>query len=122
DACTTGWRSAHSKSIFPDFRLTPHDDQRRGRTRGGRTVSGFTPRGHALRGNGWRGLVGSHRLRTVRRRKVLHNLGWREFAAVPVCDCTLLDDALLDVAAHLGHGWTAYAALTRGVQILPGDI
>ena len=53
--------------------------------------------------------------------KVLHNLGWREFAAVPVCDCTLLDDTLPDVAAHLGHGWTAYAALTRGVRILPGD-
>jgi NADPH-dependent curcumin reductase CurA len=53
--------------------------------------------------------------------KVLHNLGWREFAAVPVCDCTLLDDTLQDVAAHLGHGWTAYAALTRGLRILPGD-
>jgi 2-alkenal reductase len=53
--------------------------------------------------------------------KVLHHLGWREFAAVPVRDCTLLDDTLPDVAAHLGHGWTAYAALTRGVRILPGD-
>jgi len=53
--------------------------------------------------------------------KVLHNLAWREFAAVPVCGCTLVDDALPDVAAHLGHGWTAYAALTRGVKILPGD-
>jgi NADPH-dependent curcumin reductase CurA len=53
--------------------------------------------------------------------KVLHNLGWREFAVVPVCKCTLLDDTLEDVAAHLGHGWTAYAALTRGLRILPGD-
>jgi NADPH-dependent curcumin reductase CurA len=53
--------------------------------------------------------------------KVLHNLGWREFAAVPVSDCALLDDTLPYVAAHLGHGWTAYAALTRGVRILPGD-
>jgi len=52
---------------------------------------------------------------------VLHNLGWREFAAVPVSECTLLDDTLPDVAAHLSHGWTAYAALTRGVQIRPGD-
>ena len=53
--------------------------------------------------------------------KVLHNLGWREFAAVPVSDCTLLDDTLSDVEAHLSHGWTAYAALTRGVEIRPGD-
>ena len=53
--------------------------------------------------------------------KVLHNLGWREFAAVPVSQCTLLDDSLPDVAAHLSHGWTAYAALTRGVEIRPGD-
>jgi 2-alkenal reductase len=53
--------------------------------------------------------------------KVLHNLGWREFAAVPVSACTLLGDILPDLAAHLSHGWTAYSALTRGVQIRPGD-
>lgn len=52
---------------------------------------------------------------------VLHNLGWREFAAVPINECTLVDDTLPDVAAHLSHGWTAYATLTRGVQIRPGD-
>jgi 2-alkenal reductase len=53
--------------------------------------------------------------------KVLHNLGWREFAAVPISECTLLDDTLPDVAAHLSHGWTAYAALTRGAEVRPGD-
>jgi NADPH-dependent curcumin reductase CurA len=53
--------------------------------------------------------------------QVLHNLGWREFAAVPVCDCNLLGDTLPDKAAHLSQGSTAYAALTRGVQIRPGD-
>ncbi len=53
--------------------------------------------------------------------KVLHNLGWRQFAALPVSECTLLDDTLPDDAAHLSHGWTAYAALTRAVEIRPGD-
>lgn len=53
---------------------------------------------------------------------VMHVQGWREYAAVPVNDCTRLDrDALPLLAAHLAHGWTAYAALTRSVQIRPGD-
>lgn len=53
---------------------------------------------------------------------VMHVQGWREYAAVPATDCTRLDhDELPMPEAHLAHGWTAYAALTRGVQIRPGD-
>jgi len=52
---------------------------------------------------------------------VRHHLGWREFAAVPVRACELVLDGLPEVAAHLSHGWTAYAALTRGTTICPGD-
>lgn len=52
---------------------------------------------------------------------VLHRLGFREYAAVPVSNCRAVDDALPDPMAHLGHGSTAYAALTRGVQVRVGD-
>jgi len=52
---------------------------------------------------------------------VLHFLGWREYAVVPVRECDRVEDILPDPAAHLGHGWTAYAALTRGVRICLGD-
>ena len=52
---------------------------------------------------------------------VQHFLGWREYAAVPVADCVRIDNQLPDPVANLSHGWTAYAALTRGVQIRPGD-
>jgi NADPH-dependent curcumin reductase CurA len=52
---------------------------------------------------------------------VSHWLGWREYAAVPAAACTVLDDTLPYPAAHLAQGWTAYAALTRGVGIQPGD-
>lgn len=52
---------------------------------------------------------------------VSHWLGWREYSAVPVPACTVLGEELPDPVAHLGQGWTAYAALTRGVEIRPGD-
>ncbi|HKT05225.1 MAG TPA: NADP-dependent oxidoreductase [Rugosimonospora sp.] len=52
---------------------------------------------------------------------VAHWLGWREYAAVPVAACTPLGDELPDPVAHLGQGWTAYAALTKAVQVRPGD-
>jgi NADPH-dependent curcumin reductase CurA len=52
---------------------------------------------------------------------VLHFFGWREHAVVPVSECQRVEDILPDPAAHLSHGWTAYAALTRGVDIRPGD-
>ncbi|MFI6804688.1 MDR family NADP-dependent oxidoreductase [Streptomyces luteogriseus] len=53
---------------------------------------------------------------------VSHGLGWREYAVVPTGECARLDDeALPDPIAHLQRGWTAYAALTRGVELRPGD-
>jgi NADPH-dependent curcumin reductase CurA len=52
---------------------------------------------------------------------VSHYLGWREYAAVDAAGCTLLGGhGLPDPAAYLGHGDTAYAALTRGLRIQPG--
>ncbi|MFI9275755.1 MDR family NADP-dependent oxidoreductase [Kitasatospora sp. NPDC052896] len=52
---------------------------------------------------------------------VSHFLGWREYAVVAAAACTRPEATLPDPVAHLGHGWTAYAALTRGVRIRPGD-
>jgi NADPH-dependent curcumin reductase CurA len=56
--------------------------------------------------------------------KVQHVLGWRDYAVVPAAQCIRLDAALpgpLGYFGYLGHGWTAYAGLTRGVQIRIGD-
>lgn len=56
--------------------------------------------------------------------KVLHFAGWRDYAVVPVAQCRRLDTPLPEPVGHLGylgHGLTAYAALTRGVQIRQGD-
>lgn len=53
--------------------------------------------------------------------RVSHHLGWREYATVPLHECVPLRGAPIDPVAYLGHGWTAYAALTRGVQIRRGD-
>lgn len=52
---------------------------------------------------------------------VVHHKGWREYAAVAPAQCHKADEALPDPVAHLGHGWTAYAALTRGAAIKSGD-
>jgi NADPH-dependent curcumin reductase CurA len=52
---------------------------------------------------------------------VSHWLGWREYAAVPAAGLAALGDTLPDPAAYLGQGWTAYAALTRGVEVRGGD-
>ncbi len=52
---------------------------------------------------------------------VMHPFGWREHAVVREHDCKLIDCREPDPAAYLGHGWTAYAALTRGVQVKKGD-
>jgi len=52
---------------------------------------------------------------------VAHRYGFRDFAAVPANDCERVGDTLPDPVAHLGHGWTAYAALTRGAPVLAGD-
>jgi 2-alkenal reductase len=56
--------------------------------------------------------------------KVRHFVGWRDYALVPIAQCRRLDQPLpepLGYLGYLGHGWTAYAALTRGVQIHAGE-
>jgi len=52
---------------------------------------------------------------------VLHHCGFREIAAVPVSACQRVDDTLPDPVAYLGHGWTAYAVLTRAAHVRAGD-
>lgn len=52
---------------------------------------------------------------------VSHPLGWRDYAVVDAGRCVALGPAPIEPAAYLGHGWTAYAALTRGVTVRPGD-
>lgn len=52
---------------------------------------------------------------------VSHPLGWRDYAVVDAGLCTLLGARPKEPAAYLGHGWTAYAALTRGVTLRKGD-
>lgn len=51
---------------------------------------------------------------------VLHHLGWRDHALVTESAVQRVGPGT-DPAAALGHGWTAYAALTRGVEIRAGD-
>jgi 2-alkenal reductase len=53
--------------------------------------------------------------------RVLHVCGWREYAAVPLSDCHVLEHPSPDPMVHLGHGWTAYAAVTRGAAVRAGD-
>jgi hypothetical protein len=43
-------------------------------------------------------------------------------APVPIASCGKVEDSLPDRAAYLGHGWTAYAALTRGLTVHRGDV
>ncbi|GIE36681.1 NADP-dependent oxidoreductase [Actinoplanes italicus] len=50
-----------------------------------------------------------------------HDLGWREYAVVPVDRCRRLGNTLPDPLAHLSQGWTAYAALTRAAAVGTGD-
>lgn len=52
---------------------------------------------------------------------VSHPFGWREYATVDAGLCTLLAVRPIEPAAYLGHGWTAYAALTRGIKVRQGD-
>jgi hypothetical protein len=39
----------------------------------------------------------------------------------PITSCGKVEDNHPDRAAYLGHGWRAYAALTRGLAVHPGD-
>lgn len=52
---------------------------------------------------------------------VSHPLGWRDYAVVDAGRCVALGHGPIEPAAYLGHGWTAYAALTRGIQVRQGD-
>jgi NADPH-dependent curcumin reductase CurA len=56
---------------------------------------------------------------------VLHPYGWRDWAVVAASQCTSIpapdDAAAFEPAVYLGHGWTAYAALTYGTQVRAGD-
>jgi len=52
---------------------------------------------------------------------VLHPWGWRDYAVVDAQHCRVIKNTSIEPAAYLGHGWTAYAALTRGIQIKRGD-
>jgi 2,4-dienoyl-CoA reductase-like NADH-dependent reductase (Old Yellow Enzyme family) len=40
----------------------------------------------------------------------------------PITSCGKVEDNLPDRAAYLGHGWTTYAALTRGLPVHPGTL
>jgi 2-alkenal reductase len=52
---------------------------------------------------------------------VIHHYGWREYAAVPAVDCQKVSRDVADILLHLSHGWTAYAALTRGLGLKAGE-
>lgn len=52
---------------------------------------------------------------------VSHPFGWREIAVVDAGLCTPLGRGPINPVAYLGHGWTAYAALTRGITLRQGD-
>lgn len=52
---------------------------------------------------------------------VLHPFGWRDRAVVDVGRAVRLGRGPIEPSAYLGHGWTAYAALTRGIRIRSGD-
>ncbi|MBR7831884.1 NADP-dependent oxidoreductase [Actinospica durhamensis] len=52
---------------------------------------------------------------------VAHWLGWREYAVLPAAACRRLDGDLPDPAAYLAQGWTAWAALTFGVELRRGE-
>jgi 2-alkenal reductase len=55
---------------------------------------------------------------------VTHFNGWRDYACVAPEACHRVGDPLpepVGYLGYLGHGWTAYAALTHGVQVHAGD-
>lgn len=52
---------------------------------------------------------------------VRHFKGWRDYALVRPDEVRQVDRGFSDPAVVLGHGWTAYAALTRAATIAPGD-
>ena len=58
-------------------------------------------------------------INSVRSARKLGVFDWG--APVPITSCGKVEDNLPDRAAYLGHRWTAYAALTRGLPVHPGD-
>nr|CTQ89157.1 Putative oxidoreductase YncB [Kibdelosporangium sp. MJ126-NF4] len=53
---------------------------------------------------------------------VVHNQGWREYAAVDASTAQPADvDVLPDIAAHLSQGVTAWLGVVRACQVRPGD-
>ena len=58
-------------------------------------------------------------INSVRSARKLGVFDWG--APVSITSCGKVEDNLPDRAAYLGHGWTAYAALTRGLPVHPGD-
>ena len=52
---------------------------------------------------------------------VMHPLGWREYALLAAEQCQAVSGTQVDPAAWLGHGWTAFAALTQCAHVRPGD-
>ncbi|MFI1093548.1 MDR family NADP-dependent oxidoreductase [Streptomyces sp. NPDC020917] len=53
---------------------------------------------------------------------VVHMLGWREYALVPVAECAVVDPAFPDPVALLSAGSAAYGALTRVAPVREGDV
>ncbi|MFE4664453.1 MDR family NADP-dependent oxidoreductase [Streptomyces sp. NPDC056716] len=53
---------------------------------------------------------------------VTHPLGWREYARVPVTQCTPVDPKFPEPAALLASGSAAYGALTRLARVRAGDV
>ena len=59
-------------------------------------------------------------INSVRSARKLGVFDWG--APVPITSCGKVEDNLPDRAAYLGRGWTACAALTRGLAVHPGDV
>ena len=53
---------------------------------------------------------------------VMHMLGWRDHAVVPVDGCTVLGDVLPDPLAYFSQGMAAYGAFTRLAPIRKDDV
>jgi N-ethylmaleimide reductase len=82
-----------------------------------RKLDGYPPGGGRV--NSTRGLMHTRPINSVRSAPKPGVFDWG--ATVPITSCGKVEDNLPDRAAYLGHGWTAYAALTRGLPVHPGD-
>ena len=80
-------------------------------------LSGYPPGGGRV--NSTRGLMRTRPINSVRSAWKPGAFDWG--ATVPITSCGKVEANLPDRAAYLGHGLTAYAALTRGLDVHPGD-